>query len=30
MQQYEDSLSRMLNDILTLDQLQWLSNQSDF
>ena len=28
-QQYEVSLSRMLNDILTLDQ-QWLSNQSDF
>ena len=29
-QQYEVSLSRMLNDILTLDQLQWLSNLSDF
>ena len=28
-QQYEISLSRMLNDILTLDQ-QWLPNQSDF
>ena len=28
-QQYECSLSRMLNDILTLDQ-QWLPNQSDF
>ena len=28
-QQYEVSLSRMLNDILTLDQ-QWLPNQSDF
>ena len=28
-QQYEVSLPRMLNDILTLDQ-QWLSNQSDF
>ena len=28
-QQYEVSLSRMLNDILILDQ-QWLSNQSDF
>ena len=28
-QQNEVSLSRMLNDILTLDQ-QWLSNQSDF
>ena len=27
-QQYEVSLSRMLNDILTLDQ-QWLPNQSD-
>ena len=27
--QYEVSLSRMLNDILTLDQ-QWLPNQSDF
>ena len=28
-QQYKVSLSRMLNDILTLDQ-QWLHNQSDF
>ena len=28
-QQYEVSLSRMLNDILTLDQ-QWLPKQSDF
>ena len=28
-QQYEVSLSRMLNDILTLDQ-HWLPNQSDF
>ena len=28
-QQYEVSLSRMLDDILTLDQ-QWLPNQSDF
>ena len=28
-QQYEISLSRMLNDILILDQ-QWLPNQSDF
>ena len=28
-QQYEASLSRMLNDILILDQ-QWLPNQSDF
>ena len=28
-QQYEESLSRMLNDILILDQ-QWLNNQSDF
>ena len=28
-QEYEVSLSRMLNDILTLDQ-QWLPNQSDF
>ena len=28
-QQYEVSLSRMLNDILTLDQ-QWLPNRSDF
>ena len=28
-QKYEVSLSRMLNDILTLDQ-QWLPNQSDF
>ena len=28
-QHYEVSLSRMLNDILTLDQ-QWLPNQSDF
>ena len=28
-QQYEVSLSQMLNDILTLDQ-QWLPNQSDF
>ena len=28
-QQYEVSLSRMLNDILTLDK-QWLPNQSDF
>ena len=28
-QQYEVSLSRMLNDILTLDQLQWLPNRSD-
>ena len=29
-QQYEVSLSRMLNDILTLDQLQWLPSRSDF
>ena len=29
-QQYEVSFSRMLNDILTLDQLQWLANLSDF
>ena len=29
-QQYEVSLSRMLNDILTLDHLQLLSNRSDF
>ena len=29
-QQYEVSLSRMLNDILTPDQLQWLTNRSDF
>ena len=29
-QQYEVSHSWMLNDILTLDQLQWLPNQSDF
>ena len=29
LQQYEVSLSRMLNDILILDQ-QWLPNQSDF
>ena len=29
-QQYEVSLSRMLIDILTLDQLQWLPNRSDF
>ena len=29
-QQYEVSLSRMLNEILTLDQLQWLLNRSDF
>ena len=29
-QQYEVSLSRMLNDIPTLDQLKWHSNQSDF
>ena len=29
-QQYEVSLSRMLNDILIFDQLQWLPNQSDF
>ena len=29
MKQYEVSLSRMLNDILILDQ-QWLPNQSDF
>ena len=29
-QQYEVSFSRMLNDILTLDQLQWLDNLSDF
>ena len=28
--QYEVSFSRMLNDILTLDQLQWLANLSDF
>ena len=28
-QQYEVSLSRMLNNILTLDQLQWLPNWSD-
>ena len=28
-QQYEVSLSRLLNDILTLDQ-QWLPNQSEF
>ena len=29
-QQYEVSFSRMLNDILTLDQFQWLSYRSDF
>ena len=29
-QQYEVSLSRMLNDILTVDQIQWLPNRSDF
>ena len=29
-QQYDVSLSRMLNDILRLDQLQWLLNRSDF
>ena len=29
-QQYEVSLSQMLNDILTLDELQWLPNRSDF
>ena len=29
-QQYVVSLSRMLKDILTLDQLQWLFNRSDF
>ena len=29
-QQYKVSLSRMLNGILTLDQLQWLPYQSDF
>ena len=29
-QQYEPSLSQMLDDILTLDQLQWLPNRSDF
>ena len=29
-QQYEASLSRMLNDILTLDHLQWFFNRSDF
>ena len=29
-QQYEVSLSWMLNDILTLDQLQWLPNRSYF
>ena len=29
-QQYEVSFSRMLNDIPTLDQLQWLANLSDF
>ena len=29
-QQYEVSLSPMLNDILTLDKLQWLPNRSDF
>ena len=29
-QHNEVSLSRMLNDILTLDQLQWLPNRSDF
>ena len=29
-QQYEVSLSRMSNDILTLDQLQWLPNRSYF
>ena len=29
-EQYEISLSRMLNDILKLDQLQWLPNRSDF
>ena len=28
-QQYEVSLARMLNDILTLEQLQWLANRSD-
>ena len=29
-QQYEVSLSRMINDILTLYQLQWFPNRSDF
>ena len=29
-QQYEVSISQMLNDILILDQLQWLPNRSDF
>ena len=29
-QKYEVFLSRMFNDILTLDQLQWLPNRSDF
>ena len=29
-QQYEVSLSRMLNEILILDQLQWFPNWSDF
>ena len=29
-QHYEVSLSRMKNDILTLDQLQWLPSRSDF
>ena len=29
-QQYEVSLSRMLNDILTLDKLQWLPYRPDF
>ena len=29
-QRYEVSLSRMLKDILSLDQLQWLPNRSDF
>ena len=29
-QEYEVSLSRMLNEILSLDQLQWLPNRSDF
>ena len=29
-QQFEVSLSRIFNDILTLDQFQWLTNRSDF
>ena len=29
-QQFEVSLSRMFNDILTFDELQWLPNRSDF